>query len=330
MKCYYCEREGITAHHSGRAMYMLCAEHWIGPGRWIMPEHWIGPGRWIMPEQRIGGLKHDSVWLDEGTTAPAKCATCGAHLSVVGQRHIVLDGTLGQWVHVCDACKSQRDVKAVTKISHTPTSGELNPTPLEDDASEPAQHAPTKCSKCGTEFTGLEFTFLVGEDYFCGACAMKEDVKARIRSITHGPEGIVTSGELNPIPLEDGARRFRNEPPTTVRVEADPHGIDQHAPGAKLDAGKLKAALVMGDFANALTEVIRVGTFGANKYTDHGWLHVDDGINRYTDAMQRHYLKEIVEGATDDDSGITHAGHLAWNALARLELMLRDAAKEKK
>lgn len=112
--------------------------------------------------------------------------------------------------------------------------------------------------------------------------------------------------------------------------ETDPNGIDAHAPGAKLDAGKLKAALVMGDFARALTEVIRVGTFGANKYSPHGWLSVDDAVERYTDAMQRHYLKEITEGPLDDDSGITHAGHLAWNALARLELMLRDAAKEKK
>jgi len=118
------------------------------------------------------------------------------------------------------------------------------------------------------------------------------------------------------------ADKFKNA--EHFKGESDPNGIDQHALGAKLDAGKLKAALVMGDFARALTEVIRVGTFGANKYTDHGWLHVDDGFNRYTDAMQRHYLKEITEGPLDQDSGITHAGHLAWNALARLELMLRE------
>lgn len=37
-----------------------------------------------------------------------------------------------------------------------------------------------------------------------------------------------------------------------VPMESDPHGKSQHDPGAKLDAGKLRAALVLGGFANAL------------------------------------------------------------------------------
>jgi hypothetical protein len=110
--------------------------------------------------------------------------------------------------------------------------------------------------------------------------------------------------------------------------ESDPNGIDPHGPGAKLDAGKLKAALVMGDFARALTEVIRVGTFGANKYSAHGWLSVPSGVDRYTDAMQRHFLTESKGEIMDPDSNIMHAAHLAWNALARLELMLRGGSHD--
>jgi hypothetical protein len=101
------------------------------------------------------------------------------------------------------------------------------------------------------------------------------------------------------------------------------HVEDQHVPGAKLDAGKPRLDLVLGAFANALLAVGAVGTFGAAKYTDNGWLEVPDGIERYTDAMLRHYLKEKAHGYIDDESGLLHAAHLAWNALARLELMLR-------
>lgn len=106
-------------------------------------------------------------------------------------------------------------------------------------------------------------------------------------------------------------------------IERDPHGTDPHTPGAKLDAGKPRAGLVLGDFARALTAVADVGTYGARKYTDSGWCHVPDGHRRYTDAMLRHWLAESAGETTDTDSGLLHAACVAWNALARLELMLR-------
>lgn len=105
--------------------------------------------------------------------------------------------------------------------------------------------------------------------------------------------------------------------------ERDPYGIEQHVAGAKLDAGKLRAGLVLGDFAHALLAVARVGTFGAVKYTPHGWLSVSDGVDRYTDALYRHLLAEARGEKFDSESSIEHAAHAAWNALARLELMLR-------
>lgn len=106
-------------------------------------------------------------------------------------------------------------------------------------------------------------------------------------------------------------------------IERDPNGIGQHESGAKLDAGKIRPALVLGAFANALTEVVKVGTFGARKYTPNGWSHVDNGLERYTEAMMRHWLAEQSGEAVDDDSGMLHAAQVAWNALARLEFILR-------
>ena len=102
----------------------------------------------------------------------------------------------------------------------------------------------------------------------------------------------------------------------------DPNGFDQHMPGAKLDSGKNRMSLVLMDFARALEEVSKVGTYGANKYTEHGWLRVPNGLERYSDAMFRHLFSETKE-ERDEESGILHAAHAAWNALARLELMLK-------
>ena len=107
-------------------------------------------------------------------------------------------------------------------------------------------------------------------------------------------------------------------------LEADPNGTDAHAPGAKLDAGKLRAGLVLDDFALALAAVTAVGTVGAAKYTPHGWLSVPDAQARYTDAQRRHDLAFATGEINDPDTNLPHLAHSAWNALARLSMALED------
>lgn len=106
-----------------------------------------------------------------------------------------------------------------------------------------------------------------------------------------------------------------------VPKEVDPNGLSPHSPGAKVDAGKIRMSLVLDGFKRALTEVGKVGTFGANKYSDNGWMDVEDGINRYRDAMYRHLF---ATDRFDDQSGLSHLSHAAWNMLAILELMERE------
>ena len=110
-------------------------------------------------------------------------------------------------------------------------------------------------------------------------------------------------------------------------TERDPNGLDQHQPGAKCDAGKMRPALVLGDFANALSAVVEIGTRGAAKYSDSGWLSVPDGIKRYSEARMRHWLKMAAGETVDQDSGQRHQAHIAWNSLAILELMLREESE---
>jgi hypothetical protein len=118
-----------------------------------------------------------------------------------------------------------------------------------------------------------------------------------------------------------------------MRNEVDPNGLSAKAPGSKLDSGKAPIAKgVLQYFPNALIEIAKVSLKGAEKYSWKGWEKVDDGFNRYSDALARHLLAESTEGLYDNGPGGTdllHASQVAWNSLARLELLLRDLAKKK-
>ena len=106
--------------------------------------------------------------------------------------------------------------------------------------------------------------------------------------------------------------------------EYDPTGKNPHEAGAKLDAGKNRLSLVLFSFSRALQEVGKVGTYGANKYTPNGWITVDNGVERYSDALLRHLMQEASGEYKDKDTQLLHAAHVAWNALARLDLILRE------
>lgn len=82
-------------------------------------------------------------------------------------------------------------------------------------------------------------------------------------------------------------------------------------------------------FPNALVAVAELSTIGARKYSWRGWAEVKDGINRYGNAMGRHELKiEADYSKRDPDTGVLEATAVVWNALARLELILREKEKE--
>lgn len=105
--------------------------------------------------------------------------------------------------------------------------------------------------------------------------------------------------------------------------EKDPHGKAPHEAGAKMDAGKSPVRRgLLEYFPRACLAVAQVSFFGAQKYKWDGWKTVPDGINRYGDAQARHVCKAKIDGPIDPDSGLAHAAHEVWNALARLELML--------
>lgn len=114
-----------------------------------------------------------------------------------------------------------------------------------------------------------------------------------------------------------------------MSTEHDPNGIAQHAPGAKLDAAKVPVMRgAVYQFPRALTEVARLSQFGADKYSWNGWESVPDGIQRYRDARGRHEFAQAMGETHDPDSRVLHLTAVAWNALAELELTLRQEAHQ--
>ena len=101
---------------------------------------------------------------------------------------------------------------------------------------------------------------------------------------------------------------------------------EKQATGAiKYDGGKSPVFRGAIDyFPRAISAVAGISAFGASKYAWKGWEGVDDGYNRYSDALVRHLIYEGEGEVLDPDSGLLHAAHAAWNALARLELYLRE------
>jgi len=61
--------------------------------------------------------------------------------------------------------------------------------------------------------------------------------------------------------------------------------------------------------AGIIRQLVKVLTFGANKYAINNWKHVKDAENRYYAAAIRH-IEEWREGRlNDDESGLHHLAH---------------------
>lgn len=92
----------------------------------------------------------------------------------------------------------------------------------------------------------------------------------------------------------------------------------------KFDKDKVRMELLPLD---CLTEIAKVLTYGANKYKDNSWKTVKNGKERYKGALLRH-LATTEE--LDPETGLSHAAHLACNALFLLWYELHKEAQNEK
>ena len=101
--------------------------------------------------------------------------------------------------------------------------------------------------------------------------------------------------------------------------------------------GKVQMNLFDEGFPNAVMEVAKVMTWAAeNKgYKPHDWVNLPDAESSFPSAASRHRVKSLIQkvsglpvsGCVDEESGILHKAHEAFNILAELELLLRGKIK---
>lgn len=92
----------------------------------------------------------------------------------------------------------------------------------------------------------------------------------------------------------------------------------------KFDGDKPRMDLLLEGCPRALLAVAEVLTFGANKYADHSWQHVENADKRYWAARSRHELHRAAGESHDAESGLLHLAHEACNSLFILELALLE------
>lgn len=118
-------------------------------------------------------------------------------------------------------------------------------------------------------------------------------------------------------------RRAASTPDPKMDAAPTP-GFDSSKEGRK--NGKIRMELVFNGMPNALMALGKCMTWAieVKGYEEDDFLTVPDGPKKYRGAMLRHDLREILGETVDDESGLIHATHTAWNAMARLEILLRE------
>ena len=92
--------------------------------------------------------------------------------------------------------------------------------------------------------------------------------------------------------------------------------------GKKYDNDKPMLAQFYKHFANSFKALVDVATYGFKKYnedlTDPNWKKIS--IERYEDALFRHYSEYLIGNKKDEESGKSHLAHIIWNACVLYEL----------
>jgi len=94
--------------------------------------------------------------------------------------------------------------------------------------------------------------------------------------------------------------------------------------GIKYDSTKPDYSLVP---PNALDDVVKVLTYGAQKYDRNNWKFLENLDNHYFAAAQRHLWALQRGETTDEETGIHHAAHAICCMMFLLEFYYLQTAK---
>lgn len=109
----------------------------------------------------------------------------------------------------------------------------------------------------------------------------------------------------------------------------DDEPIKDTSEGKKYDGNKPMTGTVLRVFPQAMNAVGACIKFGTKKYPDpNNWKKNLNALVRYNDSLIRHLTKFFAGKELDEETNLPHLAHVAWNALAILELYLMERPNE--
>ena len=127
------------------------------------------------------------------------------------------------------------------------------------------------------------------------------------------------------------------EPIEVIKQSVVPQESPQNAlQGSKYDKDKLRFDILP---AEALIEIIKVVTYGENKYPSLmgedgklilNWKKLDNAQERFFSAGQRHIYADRLGEDTDDESGLWHLAHACSNLIFKLQLKIEEQNRKDK
>ena len=82
--------------------------------------------------------------------------------------------------------------------------------------------------------------------------------------------------------------------------------------GLKYDTGKLRWDLLQYD---CIEDIVKILTFGAEKYGPNNWQGVEPFEDRYFAALMRHLVAYRNGEKIDPESGLSHLAHAGCNIM---------------
>jgi hypothetical protein len=137
--------------------------------------------------------------------------------------------------------------------------------------------------------------------------------------------GEITADQLDHMAYNEVQREIGGPTLPGVRItEPTPKGTPDPNQSYKLDEGKLRYDLLP---PLAMDELVRVYTFGVQKYAARNW---EKGLpwTKWFAAIMRHVMDWLKGENLDPESGIHHMAHAAWNCLALTEYYLRKTGQD--
>lgn len=138
----------------------------------------------------------------------------------------------------------------------------------------------------------------------------------------HEPDRFEFRKEFVAVMPDEDLKILNPELLTATKIKAEKN---QSEVGKKYDSSKPMAGSVIRVFPQAIMAVGAVIREGAKKYPNPNNWKLNDNIEaRYFDSLIRHMCKHFSGQVKDEETGLLHLIHAAWNSLAILEKYLID------